>query len=52
MRQDSVGANAQVFEDGTHVTDRQPRAPKLELAHRKMVERNHFQGWTPEQLTY
>ena len=30
MRQDSVGANAQVSEDGTHVTGRQPRAPKLE----------------------
>ena len=33
MRPDSVGANAQVSEHGTHVNSRQPRAPKLKHAH-------------------
>jgi len=32
MRQDSVGANAEVSEEGAHVTGRGPGVPKLEMA--------------------
>jgi hypothetical protein len=44
MRQDGVGANAQVSEDGTHVTGRRPLAPKLEHARGEMVERSLFRA--------
>jgi hypothetical protein len=44
MRQDGVGANAQVSEEGTHVTGCQPRAPKLEHAHGETVERSLFRA--------
>jgi len=42
MRQDSVGANAQVSEEGTRVTGRRPLAPKLEYAREETVERSLF----------
>ena len=44
MRQDSVGANAQVSEDGTRITGRRPLAPKLEHAHGETVERSLFRA--------
>jgi hypothetical protein len=31
MRQDSVGANAQVSEEGTHITGRQPSRPNRNM---------------------
>jgi hypothetical protein len=49
MRQDSVGANAQVSEEGTHVTGRQP-SPQLLHAHGEMVARNLFSVVTQSYL--
>jgi hypothetical protein len=44
MRQDGVGANAQVSEEGAHITGREPRAPKLEHARGEMAERSLFRA--------
>jgi hypothetical protein len=45
MRQDGVGANVQVSEDGTRVTGRRPLAPNWNRPRGETVERSLFSLW-------